>query len=218
MPTGFALHTLNMHRDDTNCALSPDCPRCVLAKKGPTCCGEGGAWEGTCGKSIKGNSNHTWNEGYRACESKTVKPTTLKPAMTTSKSATVVTKAAPLPSTCESERVPWQVLGYTQASWDNAFGDAQQPWSSIKYWSSLTPNEKAAAEVLGYNETTWDNDSGFEPQPASVAKSWAGLTACADGEITVNNVLACLTNLFAGEIYWLSEMKTIWSLIYVLSS
>ena len=95
------------------------------------------------------------------------------------------TQAATFPPNCKSERVWWQVLGYTQVSWDNWSGEEQQPWSSIKYWSSLTPNEKAAAEALGFNGTTWDNDSGFEPRPASADKPWSALIACADGEMAI---------------------------------
>ena len=74
------------------------------------------------------------------------------------------------------------MLGYTQVSWDNLSGKEQQPWSSIKYWASLTDNEKAAAAVLGYTATTWANDSGSEAQPASGDKAWAQLTSCSDGE------------------------------------
>ena len=74
------------------------------------------------------------------------------------------------------------MLGYTQASWDNLSSKEQQPWAAIKYWASLTANEKAAAIVLGYTQVSWDNDSESEPQPASAFKSWALLTACPDGK------------------------------------
>ena len=74
------------------------------------------------------------------------------------------------------------MLGYTQASWDNLSGKEQQPLSSIKFWASLSANEKAAAVMLGYTQVSWDNDSGLEPQPASAVKNWAELTACADGK------------------------------------
>ena len=99
--------------------------------------------------------------------------------------ATVTTNAATLPSICKSERAPWQVLGYTELSWNDMSGKEQLPWTSIKYWSSLTANETAAAVALGFNESTWDNDSGSEPQPPSVAKKWSELTACADGEMII---------------------------------
>ena len=83
---------------------------------------------------------------------------------------------------CNSEQDAAETLGYTQASWDNLSGKEQQPWSSIKYWASLTDNEKAAAKVLGYKQASWDNESGSEQQPASGAKGWAELKTCADGE------------------------------------
>ena len=82
---------------------------------------------------------------------------------------------------CVSERAAWQVLGYTQRSWDNFSGREQQPWASIKYWSSLTDNEKAAAESLGYTETSWNNLSGKEPALASGNKRWSELIACPNG-------------------------------------
>ena len=76
------------------------------------------------------------------------------------------------------------MLGYTEVSWNDLSGKEQQPWSSIKYWASLTSNEKKAAAVLGYTQVSWDNDSGSVPQPASAAKSWAELTSSPDGEDT----------------------------------
>ena len=83
-----------------------------------------------------------------------------------------------------SEQLAAQVLEYTQASWDNLSGKEQQPWSSIKYWASLTSNEKKAAAALGYTQVSWDNESGSVAQPASAAKSWAELTSSTDGEDT----------------------------------
>ena len=74
------------------------------------------------------------------------------------------------------------MLGYTQVSWDNLSGKEQQPLSYLKFWTSLSANEKAAAVMLGYTQVSWDNDSGLEPQPASAVKNWAELTACADGK------------------------------------
>ena len=73
------------------------------------------------------------------------------------------------------------MLGYTEVSWNNFSGKEQLPWSAIKFWSSLTVNEKAAVVVLGYTQASWDNNSGSVPQPASATKTWAMLTACADG-------------------------------------
>ena len=74
------------------------------------------------------------------------------------------------------------VLGYTEVTLDNKSGKEQQPWSSIKYWSSLTASEKAAAVVLGYTQITWDNDSGLEVPPYSSSKGWNELAACGEGE------------------------------------
>ena len=68
------------------------------------------------------------------------------------------------------------MLGYTQASWDNDSGQEPQPFSSYKFWASLSDNEKAAAVLLGYTEKSWDNKSGLEAQPASGAKKWVELT------------------------------------------
>ena len=178
--------------------LLSECPLCVRAKKGLTCCGEGGTWEGTCGNQLTGDFAHSWKEGYVACADST----TPKPTTTTYLGATLPTKAVTSPPICKSERAPWQVLGYTEDSWDNLFSDTQLPWSSIKYWSSLTVNEKAAAVALGYNQTTWDNESGAEPQPASTGKKWAELIACADGEtITLNPYRISLLN-WLGDSVW----------------
>ena len=96
----------------------------------------------------------------------------------------------PLASECGSEQDAMRVLGYTQASWDNLSGEEQQPWSSIKYWSSLTPNEKEAAVVLGYTEMTWHyvfsmgrHILGKAPlEPLSAIKYWDELTPCGEGE------------------------------------
>ena len=107
-------------------------------------------------------------------------------------------------SVCNSEQFALRALGYTQASWDNLSGKEQQPWSTIKFWASLTANEKAAAVLLGYTQTNWDNDSRSEPQPASAAKSWSELTACADGEdlsILLFSYRLLLLMLPAGHIY-----------------
>ena len=88
------------------------------------------------------------------------------------------------------------MLGYTEVSWNDLSGKEQQPWSSIKYWASLTANEKAAAVVLGYTQVSWDNDSGSVPQPASAVKTWALLTACTDGEILLFHILRTPSSFF----------------------
>ena len=77
-----------------------------------------------------------------------------------------------------------RVLGYTEISLDNVSGEEQQPWSSIKYWASLTDTEKEAATILGYTETTWGSrsDSGSGLPPQSWYKYWDELTTCGEGE------------------------------------
>ena len=83
------------------------------------------------------------------------------------------------------------MLGYNQVTWDNLSGQEQQPASALKYWASLTENEKAGAALLGYNQTTWDNESGSELQPASEDKFWLELTACEVGkDSSVSRLLA----------------------------
>ena len=74
-----------------------------------------------------------------------------------------------------SEQVAAEVLGYTQASWENLSGNEPQPASLLKSWSELTHSERVAAVVLGYTRKIWDNESGSELQPASAYKSWAEL-------------------------------------------
>ena len=75
-----------------------------------------------------------------------------------------------------------KVLGYTEVTLDDVSGREQQPWSSIKYWNSLTNNEKEAAKLLGYTQTMWDNKSGNAIKPDSSFKYWDELTACGEGE------------------------------------
>ena len=86
---------------------------------------------------------------------------------------------------CNSEQEAIRVLGYTQASWDNLSRKEQQPWSSIKHWSSLTADEKAAARVFGFTNVTWDNESGSERQPSAFLKDFAELTFCSAGQSDV---------------------------------
>ena len=81
-------------------------------------------------------------------------------------------------SGCTSEQKAAGVLGYTQVSWDNLYGQELQPSSADKHWANLTTSEKAAANVLGYTEKIWDNKSGKEKQPASIDKYWHWLSAC----------------------------------------
>ena len=88
------------------------------------------------------------------------------------------------------------MLGYTEVSWNDLSGKEEQPWSSIKYWASLTANEKAAAAVLGYTQVSWDNDSGSVTQPASAVKTWALLIACTDGEILLFHILRTPSSFF----------------------
>ena len=75
-----------------------------------------------------------------------------------------------------------QVLGYTQASWDDLTGKVTQPFSSIKYWASLTANEKAAAGVMGYNQVNWDNSTHCPKyHTPKFCPRWAQLKSCPDG-------------------------------------
>ena len=85
------------------------------------------------------------------------------------------------------------MLGYTPVSWDNLSREEQQPWSSIKYWSSMTASEKAAAEVFGFIQITWDNESGSERQPDSFLKDFEELTFCSEGE----GLMTLLLTMFA---------------------
>ena len=71
-----------------------------------------------------------------------------------------------------------KVLGYSQLTLDNKSEEEQQPWSSIKYWASLTANEQAAASVLGYNAASWDAPPGSRAKPESTYKYWDELLAC----------------------------------------
>ena len=82
------------------------------------------------------------------------------------------------------------MLGYTPISWDDSSGTELQPWSSIKSWTDLTNDEKAAGRVLGYTATTWDNDD--QPQPASADKEWSELRSCENGEISLRHGVPCL--------------------------
>ena len=82
---------------------------------------------------------------------------------------------------CKSEQDAMGALGYTQASLDNLSGKELQPWSSIKYWASLTNNERTAARILGYTQITWDDRFGKAIRPESSYKFWDELQACGEG-------------------------------------
>ena len=83
------------------------------------------------------------------------------------------------------------MLGYNEVNWDDLSGQERQPASALKYWASLTENEKAGAALLGYNQTTWDNESGSETAPSSANKGWSELTACEAGkDSSVSRLLA----------------------------
>ena len=73
-------------------------------------------------------------------------------------------------------------MGYDKTTWDNDSNEEQQPWSAIKYWTSLTDTELEAVKLLGYNQITWDNKSGKEPRPEAHYKYWDELTSCGKGE------------------------------------
>ena len=84
-------------------------------------------------------------------------------------------------SDCKSELAAAVTLGYTERVWDNDSGRELQPWSSIKYWSSLTDNERNAVELFGFTQITWDKESEAELPPRLTNKRWAKLTACVNG-------------------------------------
>lgn len=52
-----------------------------------------------------------------------------------------------------TEQALWQVLGWTEASWD---GSAAEPASESKDWNELTDAERSAAGQLGYDEQSWN--------------------------------------------------------------
>ena len=100
------------------------------------------------------------------------------------------------------------MLGYTQVSWDNLSGQEQQPWSSDKFWASLTDNEESAAVLLGYTQKAWDNESGSEQQPHSSFKSWRELTACGAGEDATQSLTRSLYYRFLSGNYPRSYTRT----------
>ena len=102
------------------------------------------------------------------------------------------------------------MLRYNQVSWDNLSGKEQQPLSSIKYWASLSANEKAAAVLLGYTQVSWDNDSGLEPQPAWDTKRWAELTVCADGkDLSISQLLS-----YVFVLWWKHNVVTLLRVLF----
>jgi hypothetical protein len=54
----------------------------------------------------------------------------------------------------DAERQPFQILGWSRATWDGENEDAVS--SSKKGWSELTPKERKAAQSLGYSAQDWD--------------------------------------------------------------
>jgi len=56
----------------------------------------------------------------------------------------------------EAQRT-WEVLGWTQQSWDS--DNASAPRSESKDWSELSKNERSAARRLGYDESNWSSDN-----------------------------------------------------------
>ena len=74
----------------------------------------------------------------------------------------------------KDEQAAARVLGFTQASWDNASGLEKQPPSTLKKWDQLTFQQRAAAAVLGYSELIWNRVDEIE-LPAAMAKRWVEL-------------------------------------------
>ena len=65
------------------CFCCAECPKCARIKTGEvTCCGQGGSWQGKCGRIGDKRFQHTWVEGEKACS------TALSPADDVSKSTT----------------------------------------------------------------------------------------------------------------------------------
>ena len=64
-PVTFYQHT------SRKCPYFSVCDKCVPGEEGPTCCGIGGAWEGTCQSKLERVYDHTWLEGARACATAT---------------------------------------------------------------------------------------------------------------------------------------------------
>merc|ERR1712224_153001 len=53
-------------------ALRKECPKCGHDNRGGrTCCGQGGSWQGKCGRPGSATSTHTWAEGMKACAKRT---------------------------------------------------------------------------------------------------------------------------------------------------
>ena len=69
------------------------------------------------------------------------------------------------------------LLGYDQASWDNASGKEAQPASASKKWTDLTAQERLAAAVLEYTEQTWRTVSLRKHTP------WSDLTVTTGEDI-----------------------------------
>ena len=49
---------------------SRDCPKCGLSSEGKSnCCSDGGTWQGQCTLTLADGGQHTWSDGYDACDS-----------------------------------------------------------------------------------------------------------------------------------------------------
>jgi hypothetical protein len=77
----------------------------------------------------------------------------------------------------------WQVLGWTQASWDSG-NPADSPPSDHKAWGQLTQQEQSAATQLGYNAEHWNNDHDHTVQKSLRRSMEAAVkqTICPNGD------------------------------------
>ena len=49
---------------------SHECPKCGKSSDGKSnCCSEGGTWQGQCTLTLADGGQHTWSDGYDACDS-----------------------------------------------------------------------------------------------------------------------------------------------------
>lgn len=69
------------------CPCFSVCDKCVPGEEGLTCCGIGGAWEGTCQSKLERKYDHTWLEGARACATATWRTMSTSGIILTSRSA-----------------------------------------------------------------------------------------------------------------------------------
>ena len=48
---------------------SHECPKCGMSSDGKSnCCSEGGTWQGQCTLTLADGGQHTWSDGYDACD------------------------------------------------------------------------------------------------------------------------------------------------------